>query len=197
MSALAGSGINLFVFCNVLSAAASNSCKDDNTEERVMALEDFTEVYERQVRDVHRFLLKLSGDMQAAEELTQQTFYKAFLHMSQFKGNSSLYTWLCTIGKNEWLAECRKRKNYPLEAAGDIQDRRGPEEEALRRERQSAVRQAVRGLPEPYREVVILRIYGELSFLEIASGFEKTESWAKVTFFRGKEKLRKELEGRV
>lgn len=160
-------------------------------------MEDFSEIYEKQVRGVYRFLLKLTGDTQTAEELTQQTFYKALLHIGRFKGKCSLYTWLCTIGKNEWLLECRKHKIFPLDLLKEAHSEPGPEEMLLSRDRQAAVRNAVHKLPEPYREVVILRVYGELPYAEIAAGFHKTESWAKVTFFRGKEKLRENLEGKI
>lgn len=132
-----------------------------------------------------------------AEELTQQTFYKAFLHIERFKGKCSLYTWLCTIGKNEWLIECRKQKSVPLDFLLEEPEGAGPEEEILLRDRQIIVRKAIRELQEPYREVVILRLYGELAFAEVARYFDKSEGWAKVTYFRGKEKLKKELEGKI
>lgn len=103
-------------------------------------MEDFSEVYEKQVRKVYRFLLRLSGDEQIAEELTQQTFFKAFLHIGRFEGRCSLYTWLCTIGKNEWYMECRKHKNLPLEVLKEVVNGAGPEEEILSKHRQSVVR---------------------------------------------------------
>lgn len=160
-------------------------------------MDSFTEIYEKQVGKVYRFLLRLSGNEQVAEELTQQTFFKAFLHMGSFKGNCSLYTWLCTIGKNEWFMECRKHKNLPLEILQEVDGGTSPEEELLSRSRQSIVRKAIWILSEPYREVVILRVYGELPFSEIGAHFHKTQGWAKVTFYRGKERLKKELEGKL
>ena len=153
-------------------------------------------MYGQYAQRVYRFLLGLTGDEGQAEELTQQTFYKAFLHIDTFEGRSSLHTWLCSIGKNEWLRECRKKKPVPLDLTGEVGDGKSVEEDYIRREQREAARRALLELAEPYRDVLILRIYGELPFAEIAAAFEKTESWAKVTFFRGKERLRKEMEGK-
>ena len=156
---------------------------------------DFSEVYEEYIRKVYRFLLALSGSECIAEELTQQTFYKAFLHIEHFEGRSSLYTWLCQIGKNEWLMECRKKTIISFNELDEISDNKNPETEAVRHVEQRLVQEAIQRMPSLYRDVMIFRTYGELSFAEIAKLFGKTESWAKVTYFRGKEKLKMELEG--
>lgn len=71
----------------------------------------FQEIYEKHGKAVYRFLLALTRDEGMAEELLQETFYQAFLHIDQFEGRSSLYTWLCQIGKNAWLKECRRNKH--------------------------------------------------------------------------------------
>lgn len=102
---------------------------------------NFSEVYAKYAKRVYRFLLSLSGSEQQAEELTQQTFYKAFLHIDRFEGRSSLYTWLCGIGKNEWLMACRKKSFLPLEEISQ-EETEGVEAEILRREIQIAVRRA-------------------------------------------------------
>ena len=181
---------------------------------------EFQEIYTTYARRVYRFLLALTRDATAAEELTQQTFYRAFLHIGQFEGRSSLYTWLCQIGKNEWFRECRRLRRFSsddvdaLAGSGDSADNGSRflgaagsaveaseaaapgsvEEDLIRKEDGKRAAQALCGLPQPYRDVVILRIYGELPFGEIAALFGKSESWGKVTFFRGKEKLRKMME---
>lgn len=89
-------------------------------------MEDFSQLYVKQVRSVYRLLLKPTGDAYTAEELTQQTFYKAFLHIGQFKGKCSLYTWLCTVGKKKWLPECRRRKIFPLDMQKEVGSGPGP-----------------------------------------------------------------------
>ena len=154
----------------------------------------FDELYHTHGKPVYRFLLALTGDEGQAEELLQETFYQAFLHIDRFEGRSSLYTWLCQIGKNAWLKECRRRSRFadtpfeelPLTAPG-------PEEELLDRERRRRLRLAVRRLEDPYREVFILRYFGGLKLKEIAALHQKSESWARVTCFRARKIIMEEL----
>lgn len=155
---------------------------------------NFSEIYGQYVQKVYRFLLALSENETQAEELTQQTFYKALLHIDRFQERCSLYTWLCQIGKNEWLLECRRKKPVSFEIVGELADKRSMEEDFIQKEQVAVAREALLRLPEPYRDVLILRIYGNLPFAEIAAIYQNSESWAKVTFFRGKEKLKKEME---
>ena len=75
-------------------------------------MESFAEIYKKYYRKVYYFLLKLSCNDNIAEELTQQVFYNALVHIGTFREKSSLYTWLCAIAKNEWLMECRRNKHY-------------------------------------------------------------------------------------
>lgn len=157
---------------------------------------EFEEIYTAYVRRVYRFLLALSGDPSEAEELTQQTFYQAFLHINQFEGRSSLYTWLCQIGKNEWFRECRRLKRFSDEELEDIESNEYLDEELLRSEETKRAVRALCDLSQPYRDVLVLRIYGEIPFAQIAALYSKSESWAKVTFFRGKVKLRTNMEER-
>lgn len=72
----------------------------------------FKEIYQEYGKRVYRFLLVLTGSAQDAEELLQETFYQAFLHVDKFEGRCSMYTWLCQIGKNAWLQECRRKKRF-------------------------------------------------------------------------------------
>lgn len=180
-------------------------------------MEPFQEVYEKYFKRVFRFLYRLSGDEHMAEELTQETMYKAFLHIEMFQGRSSIYTWLCEIGKNAWLSECRRQnrfqkitkfagsKNGSDKNEGSERKREGSEEswgkssfdleqDVISRWQRSSLREEIAKLPEPYRNVMILRIYAELEFREIAGQYEKSESWARVTFFRGKTMLTERME---
>lgn len=155
---------------------------------------DFSELYEEEAEKVYKFLLALTGDELLAEELTQQTFYKALLSMKLFQGKSSVYTWLCQIGKNEWFQELRRKKQLSTDTMADRSSGNHLEEEYIRKHQIDMVRKALLELPEPYRDVMILRTYGELPFSEIAAMYGHTENWAKVTFFRGKQKLKIEME---
>lgn len=154
----------------------------------------FEDLYSLHGKPVYRFLLSLTGDPQMAEELLQETFYQAFLHIDRFEGRSSLYTWLCCIGKNAWLKECRCRSHYedtPVEELPHTVP--SPEEEYLQRERSRRLRKAVLALPEPQRDVFILHYFGGLKLRQIAALYEKSESWARVTCFRARKHIQEEL----
>ena len=142
---------------------------------------------------VYRFLLALSGDPHQAEDLTQEVFYRALLHMNRYQERGQMFTWLCAIGKNLWLSQCRKRRPAP-ESLTDI-PQPGPEETLSAREVQQELRRAVAALPEDYRDVVILHVYGDIPLKEISAMKGKSESWARVTYYRAKQMLRQELEG--
>ena len=156
----------------------------------------FDELYHTHGKPVYRFLLALTGDEGQAEELLQETFYQAFLHIDRFEGRSSLYTWLCCIGKNAWLRECRRRSRYadtPYEELKLTDPAPTPEEAALRREQNQRLRQAVLALEDPQREVFILHAYGGLKLKEIAALHQKSESWARVTYFRARKTIQEVL----
>lgn len=156
----------------------------------------FEDLYQTHGKPVYRFLLALSGDEHQAEELLQETFYQAFLHIDRFEGRSSLYTWLCCIGKNAWLKECRRRSRWadtPYEALTLADPAPGPEDAMLQREQLHRLRRAVLALEEPRRDVFILHAFGGLKLKEIAALYQKSESWARVTFFRARKTIQEEL----
>ena len=145
-------------------------------------MEDFEQIFREFSPVVRRFLLSLCGDRDLAEELTAETFYQAYLHIGWFRGDCRPETWLCQIAKHALMKEQRRRRRLePEEALGD-------------RELALQLHRRLHGLPEPYREVFMLRVFGELRFREIADICGKTESWAKVTFYRAKNKLLEERE---
>ncbi len=156
----------------------------------------FKEVYEEYGRPVYHFLLALSGDALMAEELLQETFYQAFLHIDRFEGRCSIFTWLCQIGKNAWLKECKRTRRFDgSEAeAWKLEDQRGsPEEQVVKKDEYKRIRSAVYRLGEPYRDVFIMHVFGELKLKEIAALKGKTESWARVTYYRAKAMIMEEL----
>ena len=154
----------------------------------------FTQIYEEYAQPLFRFLFALTGDEDLAEELQQETFYQAFLHIDRFEGRCSLYTWLCQIGKNAWLKECRRKRRFESMEDTDLPpDRRTPETRVIDRDRLARVRQAVYRLEEPYKEVFILHTFGGLKLKDIAQSFGKSESWARVTYYRAKSKIAQEV----
>lgn len=156
----------------------------------------FQDIYNRYGRPVYRFLLSLTRDEGWAEELLQETFYQAFLHIDRFEGRSSLYTWLCQIGKNAWLKECRRKERMaeqPWEELDMPSGEATPEVQVIQQEEYRRVRQAILRLEEPYRDVFILHAYAGLKLKEIAAAFGKSESWARVTYYRAKQQIVQEV----
>ncbi len=161
-------------------------------------MQDFEQIYQTYFRDVYRFLLSLTRDADLAEELTAETFVRALASLDTFRGECGIRVWLCQIGKHCWYAHCRRagRAAAPLseEDAAALADPAPSVEDAFA-DRQTAMQlhRQLHALPEPYREVFSLRVFGELSFAQIGELFDKTENWACVTFHRAKKKLQDAL----
>ena len=151
---------------------------------------DFEEIYNRYFRKVYAFAYSLSQDAHLAEEITQDTFFRALQHPDQFEGRASVDSYLCSIAHNRYISILRSRKHLAPEEAPDIVPS-GEDIEADYVRKDAARRLHVRlhSLEEPYKEVFTLRVFGELPFAEIGSLFGKGEGWARVTFFRAKQKL--------
>ena len=148
-------------------------------------------IYRQHAQTVYKFLLSQTRDPGLAEELTQETFYQAVRSIDRFDGKCKVSVWLCQIAKHLWYQQLRKQKReVPLSEEGVDVPLPSAEEETLDRAERLELLRQVHSLPEPYREVVYLRAFGDLSFREIGDVLGKTETWARVTFYRGKEKLR-------
>ena len=158
------------------------------------------DVYRKYADMVYWYLLSLTHDSHIAEELTQETFYQAIRSSGKYDGSCKISTWLCAIAKNVLLTYRRK---YPpheelsaIDTYPDINSSDGSlsaEDQALSSACRVELLHRLHLLSDPFREVLYLRIFGDLSFREIGEIFEKSENWARVTFYRGKEKLRAEL----
>lgn len=155
-------------------------------------MEDMREVYRQHAQTVYKFLLAKTRDEHLAEELTQETFYQAVKSVDRFDGTCKVSVWLCQIAKHLWYQSLRKQKRETPRSPEDMPEAPGPsaEERLLEQEGRMDLLRLVHGLPEPAREVVYLRAFGGLSFREIGDVCGKTETWARVTFYRSKEKLR-------
>lgn len=159
-------------------------------------MDRFEDVFRQYAQPVYRFLLKLTHDESEAEELTQETFFKAFLHIDSFHGECGIYTWLCQIGRNLYLNDKKRKKHLSADCLDqELVSSHNVEEQVIRKEQLAAAVNALGQLPELSREVVSLRAFGGMRYKEIAAMLGKTETWAKVTFFRAKDQLMKILEG--
>ena len=153
-------------------------------------------LFEKYYEDVLRFLRGLSRDENLAEELTQETIYRAVKSIHTYRGDSDFRVWLCSIAKNLFYAYCKKQKNTTY---GETYENYAAEEKLLEQmaeDKDTAfhVHRILHELKEPYKEVFSLRVFGELSFKEIASLFQKSEHWACVTYHRAKMMIRQRLE---
>ena len=154
---------------------------------------DFETIYETYYRRVYHFLLALGRDAALAEELTQETFFRALPALPGFRGTCKLEVWLFQIAKNLYFSHRRREaRTLPISVQGeeDLAERLDRKETAAR------VHRELCRLSEPYKEVFTLRVFGELSYTEIAALFRKSESWARVVYHRAKGKLLQRLERR-
>ena len=154
-------------------------------------MQSMEEIYQQYARTVYRYLFSLIHDPDLAEELTQETFYQAIRSIDHFDESCKLSTWLCAIAKN--VLRTHRRKHPPMEPIED-QPLQTPsaEAEAISADARLTLMRKMHNLPDPYREIVYLRALGNLSFREIGELLGKSENWARVTFYRAKEKLGKD-----
>jgi len=149
------------------------------------------DVYKDNAQIVFKFLISLCNDADTAEELTQETFYRAIKSAKRYDGTCKVSTWLCQIAKHLWYQEIDKRKRKGTSILDDniVSDKSGPEEELFLKAEKMQLIKAVHILDGTAKEVVLLRITGAFSFKEIGEVFNKNESWARVTFYRAKQKI--------
>ncbi len=152
-------------------------------------MKDFEQTYREYFSFVKAFLTRMSGNAFLAEELTQETFTQALRHWHEFRGDSSITTWLCTIAKRLYLNVARRQKHISLDVIPEPHSEEDVTDALIRSDRQMAAHRLLHRLPEPYREVFTLRTFGELSHGQIASLFGKSESWARVTYYRARQML--------
>lgn len=157
----------------------------------------FEDIYQQYGKKVYLYLLSLTGNPDEAEELLAETFYRAFLHIDSFEERCSIYTWLCQIGKNAWLKECKRKKRLDEREIGEIDIGNkvpSPEIQMIKGEEQKRILREIFKLKEPYKEVFMLHVFGEMKLKEIAALYSKTEEWARVTYYRAKNKIAKAME---
>ena len=155
-------------------------------------MQDIEKIYEEYFETVNKYLFCLTKNYDISEELTQETFYRAVKKIGTYKGDCKISVWLCQIAKNLWYDQCRKNKKiisneYELL---DLKGEDGVEEQIISNDEKITLYKKMQKLDEKTREVIYLRITGELNFKEIGDILNKSETWARVTFYRGKEKMK-------
>ncbi|MBR1741073.1 MAG: sigma-70 family RNA polymerase sigma factor, partial [Lachnospiraceae bacterium] len=153
-------------------------------------MQSMDEIYQTYASMVYRYLLSKVHNEDLAEELTQETFYQAVRGIKRYDESCKLSTWLCAIAKNQMMAYLRKHPDSLEFDDAVLSEAFEPpadsaENKALQSENRVELMRTLHLCPEPYREVLYLRIFGNLSFREIGEIMEKTENWARVTYYRG------------
>ncbi|MCL2212535.1 MAG: sigma-70 family RNA polymerase sigma factor [Oscillospiraceae bacterium] len=160
--------------------------------------QDFEEIYRKYYNRVYSFLYKMCQNADLCEELTQESFYQALCSFHRYDGTCTIFTWLAAVAKNTFLKHLRKNKNasVDIELFAEVlsgSETEQPESIFQREAQQKRVRESIEALPKKYRDVIILRIYGDLPFAEIGASLGITENSAKVIFFRAKNTLKEIL----
>lgn len=154
-------------------------------------MQDIEQIYKEYFETVNKYLFCLTQNNDISEELTQETFYRAVKKINTYRGECKISVWLCQIAKHLLYDYCRKNKKITNEdEIFNIQEMNTLEEKVISNDEKISLYKKMQNLDEKTREVMYLRITGELSFKEIGVILNKTENWARVTFYRGKNRLK-------
>lgn len=152
-------------------------------------------LYETYAQTVYKYLFSITQNADLSEELTQETFYQAMNTIHHFRGDCKISVWLCQIAKRAWYKELNKKNKVQSVSMNEleipIQAKQNVEKDVLHNEEKLAMFRMLHKLDEKTKEVMYLRLSGELSFSEIGDIVGQSENWARVTFYRGKQKMMK------
>lgn len=165
--------------------------------------EAFDLIVLRYRKEIYRIAYRITGNHGEADDLAQETFCRAWLALHEFRGDSTLKTWLCRIVSNLSLnvvQSARVTRWDPkaietLDQAGDAATRQSPVglDDLVRRERNKRVRRAIETLPRRQKMTLILRAFEGLQYKEIAKAMGCTTGTAKANFFHAVACLKREL----
>lgn len=165
-------------------------------------MDEFKDIYIKYANDVKIFLIYLTNAINLSEELTQETFYQALKSINRYNGKCKIKVWLCQIAKHRYYDYLKKQKHHNkisidemLDLSIEIPSTEGnPIDNIVQKENIKKIYKYIKELKEPYPEIFMLRTFHELSFREIGEIFEKSENWARVTYYRAKTKLLERME---
>ena len=153
-------------------------------------MKDLEKIYSDYYDIVFRYVLSLCRDKDWAEDITQDTFLKAMQNIEKFRGECKWSVWLCQIAKNTFITSAKRKNRTAVEMPEDILSENNVEQEFVNKALAIDLHKVLHRLDEPYKEVFWMRTFGELSFAEVAEIFNKSDSWARVTYYRAKMKLK-------
>jgi len=159
-------------------------------------MQDMDAIYKKYSEIVYKYVFCLTGNEDTAEEIVQETFFVAVKDIHKFRGECKISTWLCQISKYIWYKKLKKQKReIPLNVLQDtLFLEESIEENFLKKERKIQVFKKLQTFDEDTKTVLYLRIFGNFEYDEIAEIMGRTSNWARVVFFRGKQRLKEELQ---
>ena len=151
---------------------------------------EFERLFNENREFIFKYLMKITRDISLSEELTQETFFRAYMNYASLRNKEKASVWLCQIAKNTYFAWYNEqKKKESLENFELTSDDQNIEEVFVQKELSQKALHCLHELEEPYKEVFMLSVFGGFSLKDISSIFGKSESWARVTFYRAKQKL--------
>ena len=158
---------------------------------------EFEQIYDKYFKSVYRYIRKLSGDEHIAEEITSETFLKAMKYIGDFRGECDMRVWICQIAKNTYYSYLKKSKRIAsvdeTELQSIVDTNAFIEEQIGIQDETQQIRKILHTIPEPYKEIFMWRVFGELSFKEIGDLYNKTDNWACVTYHRARKMIQSRL----
>ncbi len=155
---------------------------------------DFEKIFDENKEFIFKYLIKMTRDVSLAEELTQETFFRAYMNYFSLKEKGKATSWLCTIARNTYFAWRKEQNRFdPIDNLEIISDEESLEETFLQKELSQKALMCLHELEEPYKEVFMLSVFGGFSLKQISLAFGKSESWARVTFYRAKQKISEKM----
>lgn len=159
---------------------------------------EIEQLYNNYFRSVYHYIRKLSGDDQIAEEITSETFLKAMKSIGNFRGECDMRVWICQIAKNTYYSYLKKNKRIASVDETELQGMADPsaliEDQISIQDEARQIRGILHEMPDPYKEIFMWRVFGELSFKEIGNLYNKTDNWACVTYYRARKMIQNRLE---
>ena len=157
-------------------------------------MKNIEDIYKEYANLIKNYIFVITRDRELSEEIMQDTFVAAINGINKFRGDCEISVWLCSIAKKILFKKLKKNNSSNIISIDEleIEDKRQVEDEYIKNSNKLKLYEALQNLDANTREVMYLRLTGELSFREIGSILHKSENWARVTFFRGKQKLNKE-----
>lgn len=159
---------------------------------------EFEQIYSTYFKSVYRYIRKLSGDEQIAEEITSETFLKVMKSIGDFRGECDMRVWICQIAKNTYYSYLKKNHKTVSVDEIELQNIADPKvfiEERIEIQNEAEqIRKILHTISDPYKEVFMWRVFGELSFKEIGELYGKTDNWACVTYHRARKMMQDRME---